>query len=149
MHDSLSPARDTNRLQDGHHDVRRDENVTSSNIDDRRNGENVKGAVMESFDEFPLVAWAAYDSKGGPCVRVRYEVKRKNTRLYMFDDNGKLVHQTPLALSPFKDGRVRTETYVWKLYRTEWSSQIDPGYYTIVVGTTHDKRGIGTEIEVL
>ena len=108
-----------------------------------------KPPTMANFDEFPLVAWAAYDSKGGPCVRVRYEVQRKNTKLYMFDDNGKLVHQTPLALSPFKDGRVRTETYVWKLYRTEWSSQIDPGYYTIVVGTTYDKRGIGTEIEVL
>ena len=47
------------------------------------------------------------------------------------------------------DGRERTETYVWKLYRTEWTSDIDAGYYTIVVGTDHDKRGIGTEIEVL
>lgn len=118
-------------------------------VPDKDTKSKVKPPTMENFDEFPLVAWAAYDSKGGPCVRVRYEVQRKNTKLYMFNENGKLVHQTPLALSPFKDGRVRKETYVWKLYRTEWSSQIDPGYYTIVVGTTHDKRGIGTEIEVL
>ena len=42
----------------------------------------------------------------------------------MFDENGKLVHQTPLALDRFRDGRERTETYVWKLYRTEWTSDM-------------------------
>ena len=83
----------------------------------------VKPPSMEEFDDHPIV--------------------------YMFDFNGKLIHQTPLALDRFKDGRERTETYVWKLYRTEWTSDIDPGYYTIVVGTEYDKRGIGTEIEVL
>ena len=104
---------------------------------------------MEDFDEVPIVAWRAYDRKGGPCVKIRYKVQRDKTRLYMFDVNGKLVHQTPLALDRFRDGRDRIETYVWKLYRTEWTSDIDAGYYTIVVGTDHDKRGIGTEIEVL
>ena len=104
---------------------------------------------MEEFDEVPIVAWRAYDRKGGPCIKIRYKVQRDKTRLYMFAENGKLVHQTPLALDKFRDGRERTETYVWKLYRTEWTSDIDPGYYTIVVGTDHDKRGIGTEIEVL
>jgi hypothetical protein len=104
---------------------------------------------MEEFDEVPIVAWRAYDRKGGPCIKIRYKVQRDKTRLYMFAESGKLVHQTPLALDRFKDGRERTETYVWKLYRTEWTSDIDPGYYTIVVGTDHDKRGIGTEIEVL
>ena len=104
---------------------------------------------MEEFDEVPIVAWRAYDRKGGPCIKIRYKVQRDKTRLYMFAESGKLVHQTPLALDRFKDGRERTETYVWKLYRTEWTSDIDPGYYTIVVGTVHDKRGIGTEIEVL
>ena len=103
---------------------------------------------MEEFDEVPIVAWRAYDRKGGPCIKIRYKVQRDKTRLYMFAESGKLVHQTPLALDRFKDGRERTETYVWKLYRTEWTSDIDPGYYTIVVGTDHDKRGIGTEIEV-
>ena len=104
---------------------------------------------MEEFDEVPIVAWRAYDRKGGPCIKIRYKVQRDKTRLYMFAESGKLVHQTPLALDRFRDGRERTETYVWKLYRTEWTSDIDPGYYTIVVGTDHDKRGIGTEIEVL
>ena len=104
---------------------------------------------MEEFDEVPIVAWRAYDRKGGPCIKIRYKVQRDKTRLYMFAESGKLVHQTPLALDKFRDGRERTETYVWKLYRTEWTSDINPGYYTIVVGTDHDKRGIGTEIEVL
>ena len=104
---------------------------------------------MEEFDEVPIVAWRAYDRKGSPCIKIRYKVQRDKTRLYMFAESGKLVHQTPLALDRFRDGRERTETYVWKLYRTEWTSDIDPGYYTIVVGTDHDKRGIGTEIEVL
>ena len=111
--------------------------------------QKVKPPSMKEFDNHPIVAWAAYDRKGGPCVKIRYKVQRDKTRLYMFAENGKLVHQTPLALDRFKDGRERTETYVWKLYRTEWTSNIDPGYYTIVVGTEYDKRGIGTEIEVL
>ena len=104
---------------------------------------------MLEFDEHPIVAWTAYDRKGGPCVKIRYKIQRDNTRLYMFDENGKLVHQTPLTLDRFKDGRERTETYVWKLYRTEWSSNISPGHYTIVVGTDYDKKGLGTEIEVI
>ena len=111
--------------------------------------QKVQPPSMVDFDEHPIVAWSAYDRKGGPCVKIRYKVQRDKTRLYMFSENGKLVHQTPLALDRFKDGRERTETYVWKLYRTEWTSDINPGYYTIVVGTEYDKRGIGTEIEVL
>tara|TARA_B100000902_G_C27035373_1_gene776575 strand:+ start:371 stop:814 length:444 start_codon:yes stop_codon:yes gene_type:complete len=108
----------------------------------------VKAPSMVDFEEHPIIAWNAYDSKGGPCVRIRYEIQRAKTKLYMFNESGKLVHQQPLALSPLKDGRTRTETYVWKLYRTEWSSDIPPGLYTIVVGTEYDKRGIGTEIEI-
>ena len=109
----------------------------------------VKPPSMLEFDEHPIVAWTAYDRKGGPCVKVRYEVKRKETKLFMFSESGKLVHQTPISLSPHRDGRKRIETYTWKLYRTEWSSHIEPGFYTVVVGTKYDKRGIGTEIEVL
>ena len=33
-----------------------------------------------------------------PCVKVRYEVKRKETKLFMFSESGKLVHQTPISL---------------------------------------------------
>jgi len=109
----------------------------------------IKPPSMEDFYDFPLVSWSAYDKDGGPCVKIRYAIQRDNTKLYMFDSIGSLVHQTPLQLSPYKDGRERIETYVWKLYRTEWSEQIEPGLYTIVVGTKYDKRGLSTEIEIL
>ena len=109
----------------------------------------VKTPSMENFSEYPLVAWGAYDKDGGACIKVRYQIQRQKTKLYMFDSTGTVVHQTPLPLSPFKDGRERIETYVWKLYRTEWSSHIKSGMYSIIVGTAFDKRGIGTEIEIL
>ena len=109
----------------------------------------VKTPKMENFDDHPIVAWSAYDRTGGVCVKVRYKIQRNKTKLLMFDSLGTLVHQTPLQLSPFKDGRERVETYVWKLYRTEWSDYIEPGIYQIIVGTQFDKRGIGTEIEIL
>ncbi len=109
----------------------------------------VKAPSMEEFDDHPIVAWSAFDRTGGVCVKVRYKIQRNKTKLYMFDSLGTLVHQTPLQLSPYKDGRERVETYVWKLYRTEWSDYIEPGLYSIVVGTQYDRRGIGTEVEVL
>lgn len=109
----------------------------------------VKTPKMENFDDHPIVAWSAFDRTGGVCVKVRYKIQRNKTKLFMFDSLGTLVHQTPLQLSPFKDGRERVETYVWKLYRTEWSDYIEPGIYQIIVGTQFDKRGIGTEIEIL
>ena len=75
--------------------------------------------------KFQLLLGEHTIEKGEPRVKIRYKVQRDKTRLYMFDENGKLVHQTPLALDRFRDGRERTETYVWKLYRTEWTSDID------------------------
>jgi len=109
----------------------------------------VKTPTMENFDDHPIVAWSAFDRTGGVCVKVRYKIQRNKTKLFMFDSLGTLVHQTPLQLSPYKDGRERVETYVWKLYRTEWSDYIEPGLYSIIVGTQFDKRGIGTEVEIL
>ena len=67
----------------------------------------------------------------------------------MFNRNGKIVHKQPLALSPHKNDRDRVETYVWKLYRTEWTDNISPGKYQIVVGTEHQKTGISIEIEII
>ena len=45
----------------------------------------------------------------------------------------------------------RIETYVWKLYRTEWTSKIPPGEYQIMVGTDYDKdptRNLNIEIDI-
>ena len=54
----------------------------------------VKPPSMEEFDDHPIVAWAAYDRKGGPCVKVRYKIQRDKTRLYIVSENGQLFHQT-------------------------------------------------------
>ena len=107
---------------------------------------------VENFDEYPLTAWQTEDRHGGECVKVKYRVEKKNTRLYMFNSNGKKVHQQPISLSPYNDGRDRVETYVWKLYRTEWTDKISPGEYLIIVGTDYDKaasRNLNLKIDIL
>ena len=112
----------------------------------------VSEPTMEDFDYFPLKAWQTIDKDGGAAVKVRYKVENENTRLYMINSKAKLVHQQPISYDPFRDGRDRIETYVWKLYRTEWTSQIPPGEYMIIVGTDYDKsptRHYHIEIDIL
>ena len=107
---------------------------------------------MEDFEWFPLQAWQTTDISGGDAVKIRYRVEKENTRLYMINSKGKIVHQQPISFDPFRDGRDRIETYVWKLYRTEWTSQIAPGEYMIIVGTDYDKsptRHYHIEIDIL
>jgi hypothetical protein len=103
--------------------------------------------TMKTFYDFPLQAWLDTD-RGGDVVKVRYLVDRTKTKLYMFDKYGKIVHKQPISLSPYGDGRERIETYVWKLYRTEWTDRIGAGEYGIVVGTDFDHRGISIEIDI-
>ena len=103
--------------------------------------------TLENFYEFPLQAWMDED-RGGDVVKVRYLVDRMKTKLYMIDKYGKIVHKQPISLSPYGDGRERIETYVWKLYRTEWTDRIGAGEYAIVVGTDYDHRGTTIEIDI-
>ncbi len=103
--------------------------------------------TMKTFYDFPLQAWLDTD-RGGDVVKVRYLVDRTKTKLYMFDKYGKIVHKQPISLSPYGDGRERIETYVWKLYRTEWTDRIGAGEYGIVVGTDFDHRGTSIEIDI-
>ena len=108
--------------------------------------------TMEDFDFFPLQAWQTTDISGGDAVKVRYRVEKENTRLYMYNSKGKMVHKQPISFDPFKDGRDRIETYVWKLYRTEWTPQIAPGEYMIIVGTDYDRsptRHYHIEVDIL
>ena len=106
-----------------------------------------KKPTMESFYDFPLQAWLDED-KGGDVVKVRYLVDRMKTKLYMVDKYGVIVHKQPISLSPYADGRERIETYVWKLYRTEWTDRIGAGEYAIIVGTDFDQRGTTIEIDI-
>ena len=103
--------------------------------------------TMESFYDFPLQAWMDTD-KGGDVVKVRYLVDRMKTKLYMVDKYGVIVHKQPISLSPYADGRERIETYVWKLYRTEWTDRIGAGEYAIIAGTDYDQRGTTIEIDI-
>ena len=116
--------------------------LLSPNVEDK-----VSEPEMESFYDFPLQAWMDTD-KGGDVVKVRYLVDRMKTKLYMVDKYGVIVHKQPISLSPYGDGRERIETYVWKLYRTEWTDRIGAGEYAIVVGTDYDKRGKSIEIDI-
>ena len=89
--------------------------------------------------------WVIFDLDG---TLADIEIRRKMA----INSKGKMVHQQPISYDPFRDGRDRIETYVWKLYRTEWTSQIPPGEYMIIVGTDYDKsptRNYHIEVDIL
>jgi len=102
---------------------------------------------IDSFYDFPLQAWQTTDLQGGDCIKIRYMVTKPNTRLIMKSADGIRVHMQPISLSP-RNGEDRIETYVWKLYRTEWTDRIGAGEYGIVVGTDFDHRGTSIEIDI-
>lgn len=108
-----------------------------------------KELTHEEFLIYPVDAWQTTDKQGGECVKIKYLVDRDKTKLYMIDRNNKVVHSQPLTLSPHKDGRERIETYVWRLYRTEWTDRIAPGQYQIIVGTLRERGGLTLEIEIV
>ena len=101
----------------------------------------------ELFYEYPLVAWQT-ENKDGDIVKIKYLVEEENTKVRVYDSQGKKVHEQPFDLDRHRDGRERIMTYNWKLYKTEWSQNIVPGIYTITVGTVYQETGRSIEIEV-
>ena len=101
----------------------------------------------EAFYQYPLVAWQS-ENEDGDIVKIKYLVEEDNTKVRVYDSQGKKVHEQPFDLDRHKDGRDRIMTYNWKLYRTEWSKNIVPGIYTIIVGTVYQESGRSIEIEV-
>ena len=101
----------------------------------------------EAFYQYPLVAWQA-ENKDGDIVKIKYLVEEENTKVRVYDSQGKKVHEQPFDLDRHRDGRERIMTYNWKLYKTEWSHNIVPGTYTIIVGTVYQETGRTIEIEV-
>ena len=101
----------------------------------------------EAFYQYPLVAWQS-ENEDGDIVKIKYLVEEDNTKVRVYDSQGKKVHEQPFDLDRHKDGRDRIMTYNWKLYRTEWSKNIVPGTYTIIVGTVYQETGRTIEIEV-
>ena len=86
------------------------------------------------FDEYPIEYWESTDD-GGDIVWVRFRVLQDNTKLWVRDMAGRIVHETPMEFDPYDDGRDRVHKHRWKLYYTEWSQNILPGDYEIVVGS--------------
>ena len=86
------------------------------------------------FDEYPIEYWESTDD-GGDIVWVRFRVLQDNTKLWVRDMAGRIVHETPMEFDPYDDGRDRVHKHRWKLYHTEWSQDILPGEYEIVVGS--------------
>ena len=101
----------------------------------------------EAFYQYPLVAWQS-ENEDGDIVKIKYLVEEDNTKVRVYDSQGKKVHEQPFDLDRHKDGRDRIMTYNWKLYKTEWSHNIVPGTYTIIVGTVYQETGRTIEIEV-
>ena len=99
------------------------------------------------FYQYPLVAWQS-ENEDGDIVKIKYLVEEENTKVRVYDSQGKKVHEQPFDLDKHRDGRERIMTYNWKLYKTEWSQNIVPGTYTIIVGTVYQETGRTIEIEV-
>ena len=119
--------------------------ISDADIIDRQNVSNVPSE--EAFYQYPLVAWQT-ENKDGDIVKIKYLVEEENTKVRVYDSQGKKVHEQPFDLDRHRDGRERIMTYNWKLYKTEWSQDIYPGTYTIVVGTVYQESGRSIEIEV-
>ena len=119
--------------------------ISDVDIIDRQNVSNVPSE--EAFYQYPLVAWQT-ENKDGDIVKIKYLVEEENTKVRVYDSQGKKVHEQPFDLDRHRDGRERIMTYNWKLYKTEWSQDIYPGTYTIVVGTVYQESGRSIEIEV-
>ena len=90
--------------------------------------------IQDYFEDYPLEYWHDTD-KGGDVIWVRFRVLQDNTKLWVLDSNGYIVHETPMEFDLYDDGRDRVHKHRWKLYYTEWSQDILPGDYEIVVGS--------------
>ena len=88
---------------------------------------------LENFDEYPLTAWQTLDRKGGECVKIKYRVQKNKTRLYMYNTQGKKVHQQQISLviveDQFIDGllienNMSTLEYHHEYQFNQWDSQL-------------------------
>ena len=89
------------------------------------------------FDEYPIEYWESTDD-GGDIVWVRFRVLQDNTKLWVRDMAGNIVHKTPFSVNPYSEESnkpTKIYSYVWKLYKSQRSREILPGDYEIIVGT--------------
>jgi hypothetical protein len=89
---------------------------------------------FDQFEDWPIVAWFENDRRG-PTVKIRYRIEKQNTRIWIYDsETDELVHKQPFSRDPNLDGTSKDFTYVWKLYKSERTIDIDFGIYNIIVG---------------
>ena len=75
-----------------------------------------------------------WDKSIGDVVKIKYRVFDHNSRIWVYDEYGYVVHKQPYDRDPSDDGTPRDFTYSWRLYKSEWSDEIEPGDYTITMG---------------
>ena len=103
-------------------------------------GENKKEVIIDemAYEDFPLIAWfdteEKWDETIGDVVKIKYRVFDENSRIWVYNANGYVVHKQPYDRDPKDDGTPRDFTYSWRLYESEWSDAIQSGDYTITMG---------------
>ena len=103
-------------------------------------GEIKKEVIIDemAYEDFPLIAWfdteEKWDGSIQPVVKIKYRVFDHNSRIWIYDINGSVVHKQPYDRDPKDDGTPRDFTYSWRLYKSEWSDAIQSGDYTITMG---------------
>ena len=104
----------------------------------------------QQFDSHPLIAWPEADKRGNVC-KIKYRVDNHDTKLWIYDfDSGELVHEQPYTRDPsIQDGSYRDFTYTWKLYQTEWTNEIQPGTYQIIVGGNYEPHSANGKVSTL
>ena len=103
-------------------------------------GEIKKEVIIDemAYEDFPLIAWfdteEKWDGSIQPIVKIKYRVFDHNSRIWIYNINGSVVHKQPYDRDPKDDGTPRDFTYSWRLYKSEWSDAIQSGDYTITMG---------------
>ena len=103
-------------------------------------GEIKKEVIIDemAYEDFPLIAWfdteEKWDGSIQPVVKIKYRVFDHNSRIWIYDINGSVVHKQPYDRDPKDDGTPRDFTYSWRLYKSEWSDAIQSGDYIITMG---------------
>ena len=104
------------------------------------------------YENFPLIAWfdmeEKWDKSIGNVVKIKYRVFTNNTRIWVYDEYGRVVHKQPYDRNPRDDGTPRDFTYSWRLYKSEYSNEIEPGNYIISIGYATKNTGGKRKISI-
>ena len=80
-----------------------------------------------------------WDGTEGDIVKIKYIVETQNTKLWVRDMAGRIIHETPFTINPYPidyNKPTRVNKYIWRLYDGEHGNKyVPPGHYEIIVGT--------------